>query len=134
MKTLFTILLFILSLSCFGQIVDENNTSISMSLESVSSILVLSDNYIKVSNTETMIVNFDNKFIEVGPGIHRIKLDVDGTTTVILMQKSNTDLIYIADKWRIIKGGQEDINSFSDEIIYKDYVEYTVYGYLLGKY
>ena len=91
MKTLFTIVFLFLSVLCFSQRIDESSVGINMSLESVSSILVLPDNYIRIANTETMLVNFDtDKYIEITPGIHRLKLDVEDITNVVLIPKIGT--------------------------------------------
>ena len=130
MKTLFTIVLLFLSVACFSQRIDESNVTITMSLESVSSILVLPDNYIRIANTETMLVNFDtDKYIEITPGIHRLKLDVEDITNVILIPKTGNQLDYIANKVRIIKNGQEDVNTLTGHIIQRDYLEYTILNY-----
>jgi uncharacterized protein YqjF (DUF2071 family) len=130
MKTLFTFLFLFFSIVCFSQRIDESNVTISMSLESVSSILVLPDNYIRVANTETMLINFDvDKYIEVTPGIHRFKLDVEDITNVVLIPKTGNQLDYIANKVRIIKNGQEDVNTLTGHIIQRDYLEYTILNY-----
>jgi hypothetical protein len=130
MKTLFTIVFLFLSVLCFSQRIDESSVGINMSLESVSSILVLPDNYIRIANTETMLVNFDtDKYIEITPGIHRLKLDVEDITNVVLIPKTGNQLDYITSKVRIIKNGQEDVNTLTGSIIQKDYLEYTISNY-----
>lgn len=130
MKTLFTILFFIFSITCFAQRIDENNQTITMSMESVSSILLLSDNCVKVSNTETMVINFNNRYIEVKPGIHRIKLDIDDISTIVLIPKPSSELSSMSNSWRIVKNGQEDINYLSEQITQVDYIEYTINGFV----
>ncbi len=128
-------LLLLLSVSSFSQdnsSKEEQNVDITMKLESVTNMLNLNQYNIEISNTETVIVNYYDRYIKLLPGIHRIKIEADYEAHIRIAPYT-TDIEDQSTYNRIIKDGQQDINSLTGEITIRDYVEFSICDYFLEK-
>ena len=125
MKSFLLIFFYLISVSLFCQKIDESNITITMSLEQVNVIRLIKDDYVEISNTDYIIFNYNNRYIELFPGIHRLKIKVNDPVKVILIPSLSENLKSETIDKKIIKDGQEDIDQRGD-IILKDYVEYTI--------
>jgi hypothetical protein len=128
-------LLLLLSVSTFSQDNSskvEENVDITMKLESVTNMLNMSQYKIEVSNTETVIVNYYDRYIKLLPGIHRIKIEADYEAHIRIAPYT-TNIEDQSTYNRIIKDGQEDINFLTGEITIRDYVEFSICDYFLEK-
>lgn len=110
----------------------EENTYINMTLQSVIEFLE-HPQYIKVANTETIYLSFSDRLIKLSPGIHRLKLDIGIDIKVTVFEAYQINIEQISSYSRVIKNGQEDIDPLTGGIIVKDYIEYTVCGFILGE-
>jgi hypothetical protein len=110
----------------------EENTYINMTLQSVIEFLE-QPQYIKVANTETIYLSFSDRLIKLSPGIHRLKLDIGIDIKVTVFEAYQINIEQISSYSRVIKNGQEDIDPLTGGIIVKDYIEYTVCGFILGE-
>jgi hypothetical protein len=103
-----------------------------MTLQSVIEFLE-QPQYIKVANTETIYLSFSDRLIKLSPGIHRLKLDIGIDIKVTVFEAYQINIEQISSYSRVIKNGQEDIDPLTGGIIVKDYIEYTVCGFILGE-
>jgi hypothetical protein len=133
-KYFIIILLSIISLCGYGQQsqdMNEDNVYITMTLNSVIEYIPQGNFYIKISNTENILVNFCEKVIKVQPGIHRIYLEVDDTCTLMVLESYHMDLERVSSSYRIIKNGMENYNPGTGVYITTDYIEYTVCDFIM---
>ena len=134
MKAIITVLFLFISVILHSQseMKEEMEVSISMKLESVSSVLFLSNGYVEVANTEHTIFNYYDRYIELNPGIHRIKLEITEPVMVVLMSKSNLEVESQSSSSRVIKNGIDQIN-WDGRIITRDYIEWTICDYFIER-
>jgi hypothetical protein len=128
-------LLLLLSVSSFSQdnsSKEEHNVYVTMSLESVTNMLNMSQYKIEVSNTEIVLVNYYDRYIKLSPGIHRIKIEADYEAHIRIAPYT-IDIESQSTYNRIIKNGQEDVNTLTGEITIRDYIEYSICDYILEK-
>jgi hypothetical protein len=134
-KTLISLFTFF-TLSSFGQVsnnsvIDEHNVYVNMELSPIIQILVSSKDYVNVTNTETVLLNFCDKIVKIRPGFHRIRVNIDQDCEMILIEYRDMNLESQATSVRVIKDGMEDINYLTGQIVRYDYLEYTVCNFYL---
>ena len=133
----FIILIFIsfISLCGFSQqsqnnMLNDEDVYITMTLNSVIEYMKQGEFYIKISNTENVLISFCEKIIKVQPGIHRIYVEVDNVCEIMVIEANSVELERMASSFRIIPNGMENINPITGEFTKTDYIEYTVCDYL----
>jgi hypothetical protein len=136
MKKTFLTLFMYCFIDSFGQSVTEDQVGITMTLNSVIEVHQLSKNYVKVANTENIILNYCDKYIKVPAGIHLILVDVNQYCHLVTTSDDNSiNFESEAEESKIIYGGMKTIDYFSSQIIRtEDYIEYTICDTVIDKY
>lgn len=129
MRNIILVLFLVFKSILIGQnltIVEESNISVKMSLEQVSVIKIINEDYVEVANTDYIVFNYYNRYIELQPGIHRLRIDVVEPTIIVLLPIILNDFKNNFVNKRIVKNGQEDINTLTGGTSIIDYIEWTI--------
>lgn len=136
MKNVLILLLMTFAFPSYSQSDDvpsiESNVYISLNLQSVVEFLEQSPYRVRVANTENIYLNFSDRLIKLSPGIHRLAIDISLDTKMTVFESQHIDIEQISSYQRVIKNGQEDIDPLTGGITVKDYIEYTVCGFIIG--
>ncbi len=132
----FTFLLFLLLPTLFfSQNSSEQNVDIRMELMSVVEVNQLSQYYVKVANTENIILNYCDKYIAVPAGIHLLIVDINRYCHLVVASGQMINLEAEAEEIKIISNGMKTIDYMTGQIInVEDYIEYTICDTVIDKY
>ncbi len=132
----FTFLLFLLlPILFFSQNSSEQNVDIRMELMSVVEVNQLSQYYVKVANTENIILNYCDKYIAVPAGIHLLIVDINRYCHLIAASGQMINLEAEAEEIKIISNGMKTIDYMTGQIInVEDYIEYTICDTVIDRY
>ena len=124
------IFFFVLSTNLIGQSSNtgEEQLYVSMTLSSVIEVNQLSQNHLKIANTETVIVNYCDKYIRVPPGIHLLIVDINQYCHLaVTVEDQSISLESEAEESEVINSGLKTIDYFSNQVIRtEDYILYTI--------
>lgn len=135
MKNLLFLVFFLFSLNLFSQTQTEQNVDFRMELMSVVEINQLSQYYVKVANTEPIIINYCDKYISVPAGIHLIIVDINRYCHLVVAAGQMINLEAEAEEVKIISNGIKTIDYMTNQILsVEDYIEYTICDTVIDKY
>ena len=135
MKNLLFLSFFLFSLNFLSQNQTEQNVDFRMELMSVVEINQLSQYYIKVANTEPIIINYCDKYISVPAGAHLIIVDINRYCHLVAAAGQMINLEAEAEEVKIISNGMKTIDYMTNQILsVDDYIEYTICDTVIDKY
>jgi len=106
-----------------------------MELMSVVEVNQLSQYYVKVANTENIILNYCDKYIAVPAGIHLLIVDINRYCHLVVASGQMINLEAEAEEIKIISNGMKTIDYMTGQIInVEDYIEYTICDTVIDKY
>ena len=125
MKLSLPTILLLISTKIWCQNYSENNVSIRMELESVVEINQLSEQFLKIANTEFIIINYSDKYFELSPGVRMININSFNNLTI---ESSNfINLKSLSNEYKLISNGINIIDYNTNQVLKsEDYIEYTI--------
>lgn len=127
MKSVLLFLFLFNSLMFFGQTVSVESSDVTMELRSVVEVNQLSQYYVKVANTDPIVLNYCDKFIRIPPGVHLVVVNIGSDCRLILSGVNWVDLETLAHSSRVVIGGLRTIDYYTNQVIrVEDYIEYII--------